>query len=229
MDNYHSRLGYSIMKAMRCKIPSCDRIVRSLGLCGTHYYRIRNHGSPDPTIGCADLTGKRFGRLLVLCRYGSTNARGRNWKCLCDCGNIQYSTTSRLVNERTRSCGCLRREQLARLSRTHGMSESRAYHIWCGMWTRCTNAATKDWKNYGGRGISVCSRWEHFENFLLDMGEPPDATSIDRIDNDGNYEPTNCRWATAKQQQSNRRAQNPAQDDLPFMPSYDPGHSQVFL
>jgi hypothetical protein len=107
----------------------------------------------------------------------------------------------------TNSCGCLHREMLLdrnNKNSTHKMSDHFVYRRWGKMKERCLNPKRKDYKNYGGRGIKICERWLVFENFLEDMGIPPRELSIDRIDHDGNYEPGNCRWATAEQQQNNR-------------------------
>lgn len=145
-----------------------------------------------------DITGQRFGRLIVLSLYrrGSSGVHSR-WLCLCDCGQTRVASGSSLKRGRTTSCGCGRI--------THGSWGSPTYRSWHMMLQRCTNPRNTHYAYYGGRGITVCERWLKFENFLADMGERPLGTSIDRIDVDGNYEPGNCRWATPKQQMNNRR------------------------
>ena len=150
-----------------------------------------------------DLTGRVFGRLTVL----SCKEKPRVWVCLCSCGVTTEVITSRLNSGNTKSCGCLKRTILGDLRRTHGMANSRvkgyaikAYGVWQAMRDRCSNPNRADFHRYGGRGISVCQRWEKFENFYADMGEPPTGTSLDRIDNDKGYSKKNCRWATRKEQ-----------------------------
>lgn len=153
-----------------------------------------------------DLTGQRFGRLVVLSRHRDNDKQGATrWSCRCDCGASTIVRRSDLRDGNTRSCGCYARE----LSRTHGMSKSLEYQIWRSMINRCTNSNDKGYRRYGGRGIEVCARWHNsFESFYEDMGKKPGPEySIDRIDNDGNYEPGNCQWiplsANSAKQSSN--------------------------
>ncbi len=152
-----------------------------------------------------NLTGKVFGYLRVICRRTCGGRRVR-WLCVCRCGKLVDVAGDSLHVGDTRSCGCYHRRRASESNITHGHStRSVMYSTWCNMKTRCTNINSEDYPNYGGRGIMVCDRWSAFENFLEDMGERPPGRSIDRIDNDGNYEPTNCRWATPTQQRHNRR------------------------
>ena len=143
-----------------------------------------------------DLTGQVFGRIVVL-RYGHGDGNHTYWLVRCGCGKEWETRADGLLSLRVNSCGCYR---------NHRLTKTRAYMSWASMHGRCSNPNnTKDWPNYGGRGISVCGRWRRFQNFFADMGERPVGLSLDRINNDGNYEPSNCRWATRLEQNHNRR------------------------
>lgn len=151
-----------------------------------------------------DLAGLRFGRLLVVER--SLGQRDTKWLCKCDCGSQKVIGSRALRTGRSTSCGCLHKEQLSSRVKTHGLSESFEYRVWIGMRQRCDNPKSSRHKDYGGRGIKVCDRWQSFEAFLSDMGNAPgDGYSLDRIDNDAGYSPENCRWALATQQARNTR------------------------
>jgi hypothetical protein len=145
-----------------------------------------------------DVTGQRFGRLVVV-RFAYSRIHAY-WHCVCDCGNETIVSRSNLVFGGVVSCGCMRRDTSTRIghaNKTHGHSGynvSREYKSWQAMHQRCTNPKDPSFKWYGGRGIKVCERWSLFENFLEDMGPRPPGTVLDRINPDGNYELSNCQW-----------------------------------
>lgn len=160
-----------------------------------------------------NLHGMVFGRLTVLDQpYRRVNGKTL-WPCRCICGVERLFYTQNLVKGLSTSCGCYAREQTVKALTTHGGArvgkEHPLYTIWTGMIDRCRRPANEGYKNYGGRGITVCPRWQGtggFPNFVADMGlRPTPDHSIDRRDNDGNYEPRNCRWATKKEQSNNSR------------------------
>lgn len=168
-------------------------------VCGKLHWRVK------------DLTGKRFGRLLVLGHAGvvpSGSKMFHAWSCKCDCGKETIALGNPLKRNETTSCGCLWKEvvQGNSFATGHGGSRTRLYRIWRCMKNRCMDSKNKNYSLYGGRGISVCERWMNFACFREDMGEPTtESHSIDRINGNGNYEPGNCRWATPKMQGQNKK------------------------
>ena len=153
-----------------------------------------------------DLNGKTFGRLTAISVTKKGIRNKRAWVCQCECGSEVILQTSMLMSGHTRSCGCLHREEVGNMSRSHGLSQTPEYNVWMNMKARCSNPNNDHYKYYGGRGIRVCERWRtSFEDFLHDMGSKPAAKhSIDRMNNDGNYTKENCRWATANEQARNK-------------------------
>lgn len=165
-----------------------------------------------------DLTGQKFGRLTVLYESEKLSNGRRMWVCSCDCGTTTNPVDGNSLRQgRSKSCGCLRKEAVrktGKANKTHGMSTTKIHGVWAGMKARCDNPNTKYFAEYGGRGIRVCELWhDDFLEFygyvsrLPHYGEP--GYSLDRIDNNGNYEPGNVRWATAKEQQNNKREYRP--------------------
>lgn len=152
-----------------------------------------------------DITGQRFGRLVVIGYAG----HGR-WLCACDCGRQARPIKYHLRNGDTRSCGCLYRESIGNRTRTHGLGHTRLNWVWSAMIQRCTNPNNKRWESYGGRGITVCARWRSFENFLADMGKRPRGLTLERLNNDKGYEPANCAWRSHTNQANNRRPRRKA-------------------
>lgn len=153
-----------------------------------------------------DLTGKKFGRLLVIRRNGSSPHQEAVWLCLCECGAFTNTTSQRLKSGNTKSCGCYALERRREAATKHGQCGTSEWRSWSQMTARCTNSKHQDFKHYGGRGIQICERWKAFELFLQDMGRKPTPRyTIERKNNDGNYEPGNCIWATQKRQTRNQR------------------------
>lgn len=147
--------------------------------------------------------GQRFDRLVVVKSIG-VRRRYNHYLCRCDCGNEVEVRSARLSSGNTRSCGCLRTERRINQLSKHGGYGTPTYQSWRRMKERCLNPENGSYPRYGGRGVTVCERWMSFKNFLADMGERPKGMTLERRDNDGNYEPDNCVWATPKQQARNR-------------------------
>lgn len=158
-----------------------------------------------------DISGQLFGRLTAVSRAENAKNGHTRWLCKCECGNTTVVDRSNLSSGQIKSCGCWHRESRPAINRTHGHSAggkiSGTYRSWQAAINRCTNPKNPKWSSYGGRGIKICERWMNsFEAFLADMGERPLGMTLDRYpDNDGNYEPGNCRWADAKAQSNNTR------------------------
>ena len=162
-----------------------------------------------------DLTGQRFGRWLAI-EKSISKCGYVMWLCRCDCGNERIVNGHDLRKGKSKSCGCLRNEVTTNRNITHGKTDCRLYRIWRGMKDRCTNPTNKGYPSYGGRGITICEEWlDNFEAFYAwamangyDPNAPRYQCTIDRIDNDGNYSPSNCRWTTMATQNKNKRAKN---------------------
>lgn len=157
-----------------------------------------------------DLSGREFGKLTVIRFNRISKYKQSFWWCKCECGEVKAISRNRLLHKKepTRSCGCLQKEK-ARQNKTHGKSSSKVYKVWSGMRRRCLNPDSAHYPDYGGRGITITSRWDSFSNFLEDMGDPHEMgiahPTIERVDNNKGYCKSNCCWATWKEQSLNKR------------------------
>lgn len=148
--------------------------------------------------------GNRHGRLTVIEQSGVKNTE-MYWKCRCDCGTQTTVRGTHLRSGGVTSCGCWRQESMRSVAFRHGLAETAAYRVWSTILARCTSLSSKSYPDYGGRGIKLCERWHSLELFVADMGQPPKGMEIDRINNDGNYEPGNCRWTSRLVNANNKR------------------------
>ncbi len=159
-----------------------------------------------------DLTNQKFGKLFVLEESEKDKHGNTRWKCKCDCGNEVIITSTYLRNGDTKSCGCFHKERAKKANTKHGYWTKDKisipiYHVWANMLQRCYNSNDPAYKNYGGRGIKVCRKWWKFKNFYKDMKDTyKQGLTLERKDNNGNYKPSNCKWATRQEQSRNSRA-----------------------
>lgn len=184
-----------------CSVADCAKPSRWKGLCSAHYERLRVHGSTDHRPQYENLSGQRFGMLTAVETAPKLN-RVVRWVCNCDCGNQAIVQSGNLKSGHTQSCGC----QRVSPNLSHGMSNTSTYRSWVAMRRRCNDDSYIEFHLYGGRGITVCERWQNsFEAFLQDMGVRPEGCTLDRKESELGYSPDNCRWATPAEQAKNKR------------------------
>ena len=179
---------------------------RSCGCINIEMTIARNKANGGKKRKCTDFKNLRFGRLVAIKRIENNSNNRVQWECLCDCGEYTNKTANVLAKGDSKSCGCIKREILVKRNQKHNLSKLPEYKIWKGLRTRCNNPNTDSSKNYNLRGIKVCDRWSDFKKFYEDMGiRPTPGHTIERKDNDGNYEPDNCIWIESKDQGWNTR------------------------
>jgi hypothetical protein len=202
--SYRIKSGWETEKAIFGSMPKANsKEYKKILLSGHEESRWQTISVPKKI---ESIIGRRFSRLKVVGYVGKKNKRHR-WLCECDCGTKRIVSRLSLVAKSTRSCGCFRFQQIKKSSKTHGLSKTNEYKIWSGMKARCCDIRNTAYRTYGARGIRVCERWmSSFSDFIKDVGDRPSKNhSLDRIDNNGDYCPENCRWATKSQQSSNKR------------------------
>jgi len=157
-----------------------------------------------------NVLSQRFGKLVVIAPSSRKSKAGKLWECACDCGGQTTTTSLKLRNGYTKSCGCYGRSRIALVNFKHGYSLKsnpiyRTYKTWKLMRQRCLSPSSTQWKWYGGRGIKITDEWNNFEKFLSDMGIRPEGKTLDRIESDGDYTSKNCKWSTPKEQAGTNR------------------------
>ena len=152
-----------------------------------------------------NMVGQKYEKLTVLSQVGVNKSGEKMYECLCECGNKKIIRGNSMRRGLTTSCGCYRSKYISSKNKVHENCGTPTYKSWTAMKSRCLNPNTTAYQNYGGRGIKICDEWMNFENFLKDMGEKPKGKTLDRIDFNGNYEPSNCRWASIQEQNRNTR------------------------
>lgn len=179
---------------------------RHTSSCGCYDAEVRKRRTPLEQLH-PGIVGRRFGRLVVLNGAGAATGGRQGWTCLCDCGTELVVLPGNLKSGDTRSCGCWNRESTGNRRRIHGGYRTKEFRVWFGMIARCHNPYNKDYYLYGERGIRVCAEWQKsFSAFIAHMGPRPfPKAQIDRINNNGNYEPGNCHWTTCSQNARNTR------------------------
>jgi hypothetical protein len=219
MGNFRDLTGQQFGRLTAIRLSHCDIRWHHLFWlckcsCGGEQAIVASDLTSGKRISCGqckrikDITGQRFGNLLIIKAVYQDKKNAWHWLCKCDCGNEKIISGVNIRSGHTQSCGCYNRERTLETHITHGKTDSKIHYTYINMKQRCLNSNHPEYHNYGGRGITVCERWlgsEGFINFYRDMGDPPVKHELDRINNNGDYEPGNCRWATSSEQSRNTR------------------------